>query len=104
VSISRIQLSRKKGFKLPPNTVVVARPTKWGNPWKVRKGPLRKLTDDASQAEAVEAFEAMLDEGITPPFTLDRIREELAGKNLACWCKIGTPCHAEVLLKIANKK
>jgi len=98
----RIQLSRKKGWKLPPNTVVVSRPTRWGNPWKVRKGKLRQLTDDASQAEAVEAFKMMLADGQTPPFALVNIREELAGKNLACWCKLGTPCHADVLLKLAN--
>ena len=99
----RIQLSRKKGFKLPPNTVVVSRPSKWGNPWKVRKGPLKKITDDASQTEAVEAFKLMLAEGIKPPFALANIREELRGKNLACWCKVGTPCHGDVLLAIANK-
>ena len=98
----RIELSRKKGWRLAPNTVDVSRPTKWGNPWQVRKGPLRKLTDDASPAEAVEAFKMMLAEGITPPFALANIREELAGKNLACWCKIGTPCHADVLLRLAN--
>ena len=98
----RIELSRKKGWRLPPNTVDVSRPTKWGNPGEVRRGPLRKLTDDASPAEAVEAFKMMLAEGITPPFALANIREELAGKNLACWCKIGTPCHADVLLRLAN--
>jgi len=30
--------------------------------------------------------------------------EELRGKNLACWCKIGEPCHADILLKIANEE
>ncbi|MDG4798958.1 DUF4326 domain-containing protein [Micromonospora sp. WMMD980] len=30
------------------------------------------------------------------------IRRDLAGKNLACWCPIGEPCHADVLLEIAN--
>lgn len=25
------------------------------------------------------------------------------GKNLACWCKLDSPCHADVLLKLANK-
>ena len=27
---------------------------------------------------------------------------ELRGKNLACWCKLDEPCHADVLLKLAN--
>lgn len=31
----RIQLSRAKGWRKPENTVVVARPSKWGNPWKI---------------------------------------------------------------------
>lgn len=31
-----------------------------------------------------------------------RIRNELAGKNLACWCAEDQPCHADVLLEIAN--
>jgi len=28
---------------------------------------------------------------------------ELRGKNLMCWCEIGAPCHADVLLEIANR-
>jgi hypothetical protein len=27
---------------------------------------------------------------------------ELRGKNLACWCKPDQPCHADVLLELAN--
>ncbi len=30
----RIQRKRSKGWRMPPNTVYVGRPTKWGNPWK----------------------------------------------------------------------
>ena len=37
----------------------------------------------------------------TPP-SLDRIRSELRGKNLACWCPLDQPCHADVLLELAN--
>ena len=33
---------------------------------------------------------------------LSRELEELRGKNLACWCPIGQPCHADVLLELAN--
>jgi hypothetical protein len=32
---------------------------------------------------------------------LDRLHE-LRGCNLACWCPIGEPCHADVLLELAN--
>lgn len=34
--------------------------------------------------------------------TLADIRRELRGKNLACWCKPGSPCHADVLIELAN--
>ena len=102
----RIQLSRKKGFRLPPNTVVVSRPSRWGNPFHAAdflpafdglKYP-KALAQDA----AVAAFRQMLKDGRTPPFNLADIRIDLRGKNLACWCKPGTPCHADVLLEIAN--
>jgi hypothetical protein len=35
--------------------------------------------------------------------TDDEIKQELRGKNLACWCPEGSPCHADVLLEIANE-
>jgi hypothetical protein len=38
-----------------------------------------------------------------PAPSLDEIREALAGKNLACWCPLDHPCHADVLLELANK-
>ena len=86
----RIQLSRKKGFKLPPNTVVVSRPSKWGNPFRVGHE-----ADD--QSEAVQMFRASIG-----GLRRIHIKHELRGMNLACWCKPGTPCHADVLLEIAN--
>lgn len=36
------------------------------------------------------------------PPTIDQIQEELRGKNLACWCPLDQPCHADVLLELAN--
>lgn len=36
-------------------------------------------------------------------FTPDRIKAFLGGKNLACWCHLDQPCHADVLLRIANE-
>jgi hypothetical protein len=36
------------------------------------------------------------------PELVERARRELAGKDLACWCPIGQPCHADVLLEIVN--
>ena len=96
----RVQLSRKSGAKLPPNTVVVSRPSKWGNPFKV--------TAERSQILAVGAFQTWITvDGVTAgiadrkQWMLDNLKE-LRGKNLACWCKPGTACHADVLLRLAN--
>jgi hypothetical protein len=55
-----------------------------------------------TRAEAVAELRAEFDGN---PMLMARIREELAGKNLACWCKVtnsGAPCHADVLLELAN--
>ncbi|WP_043620418.1 DUF4326 domain-containing protein [Ensifer sp. ZNC0028] len=60
-------------------------------------------------ADAVERFRA--DVTVTGPHnsrlidpvpTRTDIIKALRGRNLACWCKLGTPCHANVLLEIAN--
>lgn len=32
---------------------------------------------------------------------LDRL-QELHGHDLACWCRLDQPCHADVLLELAN--
>uniref|UniRef100_UPI003F65B855 DUF4326 domain-containing protein n=1 Tax=Rhodococcus opacus TaxID=37919 RepID=UPI003F65B855 len=36
------------------------------------------------------------------PVTVGEIERELHGKDLACWCPLDQPCHADVLLEIAN--
>lgn len=84
----RIQLQRTKGWRMPPNTVWVARPSRWGNPFKV--------TAKRTAAEAVELFRREM-----PEFTREAARIELAGKNLACFCRLDQPCHADVLIEIA---
>lgn len=95
--LKRIQLSRKKGFRLPPNTVSVARPTKFGNPVKVGDWfDGRKIT----RAEAVKWYREHLTLG---SLLRHDVEKELRGKNLACWCPLGEPCHADLLLEIANK-
>jgi hypothetical protein len=92
----RLQLSRRKGYRLQDHSqacnglpaVNVARPSKWGNPYKIGTC----LIPDARAA--VDAFSANL------PMCLDV--SDLRGKNLACWCSLGQPCHADVLLRLAN--
>lgn len=107
----RIQLSRKKGWRLPENTVVVSRPSKWGNHWHVGEPPAAKKSwkdvfTVSTRQEAVRNFRLCME---AHPGMCEEAREELRGKNLACWCKIydedglRVPCHADVLLEIANK-
>lgn len=98
---SRIQLSRKKGFKLPANTVVVSRPSKWGNPFAVMADPHPDYSPQ-NAIDAVRMFRLWLmntDEGLK---LYSQSKTELRGKNLACWCNPGEPCHTDVLLEIAN--
>jgi hypothetical protein len=86
----RVQLSRKAGWRMPPNTVKVARRSRWGNPYRV---------EDHGREQAIRLFEADLRAWkICSP---DELRA-LAGKNLACFCRLDEPCHADVLLKLAN--
>jgi len=88
----RIQLSRKKGFRLPASAIVVSRPTKWGNPYKPGK---------FTRAQAVASYRRDLLAGKLRVSAADA-RTELRGHDLACWCPLGGPCHADFLLKVAN--
>ena len=106
----RIQLSRKKGWRLPPGAVVVSRPSRWGNPWKVGgallalTGPLKGETIQLDQAKAVEFFEKSgSGKSKAAQWMRAECRRLLVGKDLACWCKTGTPCHGDVLLRWANE-
>jgi hypothetical protein len=94
----RIQLSRKAGFNLKNEStklngllcVVVSRPHHWGNPYVVGK--------DGNAAECVQKFRKL----IMSALWLSPSLAELRGKNLACFCKLNRPCHADVLLELAN--
>lgn len=102
----RITLSRAKGWRMPSNTVVVARPSKWGNPFRVgdrvQVDPTGPVAVCFSQAEAVQAFRDLIMTPMLADFRAEVVAE-LRGKNLACWCKPGDTCHADVLLELANR-
>ena len=104
----RIQRKRTPGWRMPEGAVYVGRPTIFGNPFKGDR--------------AVEVFERYL----TGPGTFDvrigsgtgvtmarvpawweraevmKALPQLAGKDLACWCSLDEPCHADILLRLAN--
>ena len=92
----RIQLKRTKGWRLPPGAVVVSRPSKWGNPYAIGDPGI----PDAETA--VMAYDIWLR---IHPTMFDDARRELKGKDLACWCSVDVdqPCHADVLLEVANQ-
>jgi hypothetical protein len=118
---TRLRLSRAKGFDLQTLSlatnglpaIVVARPTKWGNPFVVGQDGTRRdvttlfsllisgricLTCKTGSAEQLERRTYIVR-------NLDALRD----KNLACWCPLdawdpmGPKCHADVLLDIANR-
>lgn len=107
----RVQLSRRKGWRMPENTVRVARPGLFGNPFVVNP---RFTPGSRSGAEyisvptvedAVECYRLMLEQPAEPGERAYEIRQrlpELRGKNLACFCRLDAPCHADVLLRLAN--
>lgn len=134
----RVQRKRTKGWKMPPNTVNVTRPGKYGNPFDFRpsdccwlalsygcradrlgrqEASVRAFREwvDAPKGKTVVRYERGVRVGndkvdiqigprfiVGPPPTIKTIRAELAGKNLACFCPLDQPCHADVLLEIAN--
>ena len=89
---------------MPPNTLKVDRSTRWGNPMRASEGyPAAQAVSDFRlwiTGAGGPKFDA---EFGAPPEIVD-IKYSLAGRNLACWCRIGQPCHADVLLEIANQK
>ncbi|MFJ8995563.1 DUF4326 domain-containing protein [Streptomyces sp. NPDC102279] len=125
----RIQRRRTKGWRAPADAVYVGRGSRWGNPctqvrypaldgseWE-REGRLGKtsgqhhafvhpdktitshLVKDATPEQAVAMYRRWLER---MPSLAIAAREQLAGRDLMCWCPTGQPCHADVLLEIAN--
>lgn len=113
----RMQRKRTRGWRMPKNTIYVGRPSKWGNCFEWRDelydycecgatiiGALPVLE---ARRIAVEKYKMFLKRrwrfvGREAP-TFEEIKKELRGKNLCCWCPMDQPCHADVLLEIANE-
>jgi hypothetical protein len=101
----RLQLSRKKGFSLQAlsratnglDAINVARPNRDGNQYIIgidgdREYCVWKHRKFIETAQKVD------------PQAVGLMAVRLRGKNLACWCPLdGSPCHADVLLEIANR-
>jgi hypothetical protein len=78
---------------MPAHTVKVDRSTPWGNPFKLGARGI------ATAADSIRAYRSWLR---GHPEVRRAAREQLAGLNLACWCPLDGPCHADVLLAAAN--
>lgn len=118
----RIQRQRTAGWRMPAGAVYVGRPGRWGNPFGiVRDGsfmgePLFRIVPEPT----VAAIDRFYGGGLTRPQaahqavrlyrrwitgSVVRITDLvplLAGRDLACWCPLSLPCHADVLLELAN--
>ena len=105
----RVQLRRTKGWRMPPDTVKVDRSTEWGNPFVIGETYPIVEADGSGEpigeskienaADAVAAFRPWCEETMAVWGDLEPLR----GKNLACWCRLDQPCHADVLLELANR-
>lgn len=93
---TRIQRRRTAGWRMPAHAVYVGRGSKWGNPH--RCDPTR-----AGRADAVRAYRHWLASTTQGQRLADQARVELRGYDLACWCPLNHPCHADVLLAIAGE-
>jgi hypothetical protein len=127
----RIQRKRTKGWRMPEGAVYVGRPTKWGNPFKatdtsaafaaVATGGRGNVPRDRAHGAvclyfrylsggeiecpitAMMANKEYAERGKPKPPRVTEIQRELRGKDLACFCALDMPCHADVLLEIANR-
>lgn len=74
----------------PKDAIYIGRPTVWGNPFKLGKDGNRE-----------EVFEKYCEWVLKNELYVERIKDELKGKDLVCWCKPKL-CHGDILLEIAN--
>ena len=118
MSPQRIQRLRAAGWRMPPGAVYVGRPTRWGNPFTVAGAREAGYhgTDAELRSMCVAQYRTWLagtdlgdqDRYLSGERLYDRIEVRvraylLAGRDLACWCPLDQPCHADVLLEFANR-
>ena len=127
--MKRIQRKRTKGWRLPPNTVCITRGTKWGNPLKImpKKGTdfghiyVQEFKDKKTWyrtnyygyvTDVIWLFEKLLKGSqfgdkhlqVWSDYFSKLDLTQLIGKDLACFCKEGEPCHGDVLINFIQEK
>jgi hypothetical protein len=108
----RIQLRRTKGWSKPVGAIVVSRPSRWGNPFSIKDFPARGVRREGyislpeRRQLVVDCFRSLVEHGGAPddgvPYDEVEGLAALRGHDLACWCPLDQPCHADVLLELAN--
>jgi hypothetical protein len=108
----RVQRKRTKGWRMPENTVYVGRGSRWGNPWRegdtagwtIQRGGVivRAPHEPLTREQAIASFRNAMEWTLEDKDYEGGFQAALAGKNLACWCPLDQPCHADVLLELAN--
>lgn len=90
---TRIRLQRTRGWRKPEGAVVVSRPSRWANPFRIGV--------DGEREDCLSLYQQALMNGALA-FTVEDVQRELAGRDLACWCRPNERCHADVLMELAN--
>jgi len=102
----RIQRKRTKGWRMPPNTVYVGRGSAWGNQFVVGVDGTAKECEQKYADYLIpyrhHGENSGMDKFMISEANIYAIQHALSGKNLACWCPLDAPCHADVLLDTAN--
>ena len=93
VMAKRIQRKRTSGWRMPDGCVYVGRPTKYGNHYTILNGNRRN---------AVALYWHWLHMSPAGVRVAELARQELAGKDICCWCREDKLCHGDALLCIAN--
>lgn len=107
----RIQRRRARGWRIPDGAVIVDRTSRFGNPFRIADAVEANYEHPARACVShftawLEGHSAYQDTYTVGARTFDRrwMRAhlaDLAGRDLACTCPPGAPCHADVLLKLA---
>jgi len=118
VSPQRIQRRRTKGWRIPEGAVYVGRPTMFGNPYRIGQAVWIRSDNEwerftiSTRQVAVSLYRrwAMADTVDLHDFPLEHVYLQhalavrpLGGHDLVCWCPLDEPCHADVLLELANR-
>lgn len=101
----RIQRKRTKGWRVPKGAIYVGRPTRWGNPYRAGATVLGRSIRDPHEIvvrDAAHAVSLYRNDFLHHQQRSADLVAELRGHDLVCWCPLDQPCHADVLLELAN--